>query len=50
MQQQAKVVLRVGVAGLAGEPALILGIDYLSAGRIVLDIESGQAWFRPAPD
>jgi predicted aspartyl protease len=36
--------------GLAGEPGLILGIDYLSAGRIVLDIESGQAWFRPAPD
>jgi predicted aspartyl protease len=36
--------------GLGDEPALILGIDYLSAGRVVLDIEAGQAWFRPAPD
>lgn len=36
--------------GFGDEPALILGIDYLSAGRVVLDIEAGQAWFRPAPD
>jgi predicted aspartyl protease len=37
-----------GALGLADEPALILGIDYLSAGRVVLDIGSGRAWFRPA--
>jgi predicted aspartyl protease len=36
--------------GLADEPALILGIDYLSAGRLALDLEGGKAWFRPAPD
>ncbi len=39
-----------GNLGLADEPALILGIDYLSAGRIALDLEAGKAWFRPAPD
>lgn len=36
--------------GLDGEPALILGIDYLSAGRMVLDLESGRAWFRAAAE
>ncbi len=36
--------------GLADEPALILGIDFLSAGRMALDLEAGKAWFRPATD
>lgn len=30
------------------QPALILGIDYLGAGRMVLDLAAGQLWFKPA--
>lgn len=34
--------------GLDDEPALILGIDYLGAGRTVVDLQAGRVWFRPA--
>lgn len=36
--------------GLDDEPALILGIDYLGAGRTVVDLQAGLVWFRPAPN
>ena len=34
--------------GLANEPAMILGIDYLGTGRMVLDLAGGQVWFKAA--
>ncbi|MBX3704323.1 MAG: aspartyl protease family protein [Steroidobacteraceae bacterium] len=36
--------------GLVGKPALILGIDYLGAGRTVVDLQAGLVWFKPADD
>lgn len=35
---------------LADRPAMILGIDYLGAGRMVLDLAAGLVWFKPAAD
>lgn len=35
---------------LDDQPALILGIDFLSAGRTVLDLAAGIVWFEPAFD
>lgn len=35
---------------LADQPAMILGIDYLAAGRMVLDLAAGLVWFKPASD
>lgn len=36
--------------GLDDEPALILGIDYLGAGRTVVDLQAGLVWFKAADD
>lgn len=33
---------------LETEPAIILGIDYLASGRMVLDLQAGLVWFKPA--
>lgn len=47
--QVSRIALPVfGTLGLDDEPALILGIDYLAAGRTVVDLEAGLVWFRPA--
>lgn len=39
-----------GALGFDGKPALILGIDYLGAGRTVVDLQAGLVWFKPADD
>ncbi len=39
-----------GTLQLDEQPALILGIDYLGAGRMVLDLAAGQVWFKAADD
>lgn len=47
----ARVDLPVfGTLEFDGKPALILGIDYLGAGRTVVDLQAGLVWFKPADD